>query len=70
MKTESGIPCAKFFFHLLYMLLVGTFRVTGAEAGKRVSLCVCICDCFEVLLTVHLSIILVTDQLNAPILVL
>ena len=25
---------------------------------------------FEVLLTVHLSVILVTDQLNAPILVL
>ena len=32
--------------------------------------CMYLCMCFDVLLTVHLSIILATDQLNAQILVL
>lgn len=45
LKIENRVLCAKFFFHVLYILLVGTFRITGEEMGKHVSLCVCICDC-------------------------
>ena len=33
-------------------------------------MCVCVCVCVCVLLTVHLSIILATEQLNVQILVL
>ena len=56
--------------------------ITHSEESYRVCVCVCVCVCvsvcdlktstmsFDVLLTVHLSIILVTDQLNAQILVL